>query len=454
MEMAAEVPSEKRLTSSQAVHNYLMEVSKGNSWAPHQRVKAARVPLEVARAWEMGVLDVSLQKFKRVFCWFKLLKLWGALRSHDAKGVPPATLTFGEAVGLQGDIVRGKTTGVGRRVEIVQFHISKDAWLVSKEWLRVGLELFMTMNRDVKMGNRDFLMCKPTDNLQGFRPSMMRYADAMCFPRALLTELHSARTDGDGNMYKLMNPESTSYWSEHSERVTIMSWALIAEVRETRRRWGRWSPGVDEEYAVTTKRVVTTAQAGLASKIRGQYGITDYVDDRSVLNGFSLWLQTVRFKTVTESHLESLKISPPMWGGMGEGPVKLVKKPLVAKEEMEVQFVDSPTEVFSDDEGMDDIPPGERFPLGTFIVSVVGRTKRRTLHIMGGCYRVPGVHYREYVVVGMERPEISAECGERLRSTCFTPKEKIAEALTTGEEAEQSTSSESSSSEDVSDDDI
>ena len=332
MEMAAEVPSEKRLTASQAVHNYLMEVSKGNAWAPHQRVKAARVPLEVARAWEMGVLDVSLQKFKRVFCWFKLLKLWGALRSHDAEGVPPATLTFDEAVGLQGDIVRGKTTGVGRRVEIVQFHISKDAWLVSREWLRVGLELFMAMNRDVKMGNRDFLMCKPTENLQGFRPSMMRYADAMCFSRALLTEIYSARKDSEGNLFRLMNPESTSYWSEHSERVTIMSWALIAEVpRETRRRCGRWSPGVDEEYAVTTKRVVTTAQ----------YGITDYVDDRSVLNGFSLWLQTVHLKSVSESHQESMKIAPPMWGGLGEGPVKVVKKPFVAKEEMDVQFVDS-----------------------------------------------------------------------------------------------------------------
>lgn len=54
----------------------------------------------------------------------------------------------------------------------------------------------------------------------------------------------------------------------------------------------------------------------------------------------------------------------------------------------------------------------------------------------------------------MERPEISSEKGERLCSTCFTPKEKIAEALAGGDGAEQSTSSESSSSEGVSDEDI
>lgn len=283
--------------------------------------------------------------------------------------------------------MRGKTTGIGRRVEVVQFFVSKDAWLISREWLRVGLELFMSMNRDTDMGNRDFLMCKPAENLHGFRKAMMRYPDAMCFSRALLTELYSTRQDEKGDLYRIMIPESTSYWSEHSERVTIMSWALIAEIpRETRRRWGRWSPGVDEEYAVTTKRVVTAAHGALAAKIRAQYGLTDFVDDKSVLNGFSLWLQTVFFKTVSESHQEAMKIAPPMWGGIGDGPVKVVKKPQQEPIPDESIALDSPTEVFSDDEGMDDIPPGERFPLGTFILSVVGRAKRRTLHIMGGCY--------------------------------------------------------------------
>ena len=89
----------------------------------------------------------------------------------------------------------------------------------------------------------------------------------MCYSRALHTELHSIRSDVDGRPLRLMAPESTSYWSEHSERITIMSWALTAEIpRETRRRWGRWSPGVDEDYAVTTKRVVTQAAGVLGGK--------------------------------------------------------------------------------------------------------------------------------------------------------------------------------------------
>ena len=83
-------------------------------------------------------MDVSLQPFKRVFCWFKLLKLWGALRSHDSQ-VPPATLSFDLLSGLQGEIMRARTTGVGRRVEVVQFFVSAGAWLVHEDWLHGGI---------------------------------------------------------------------------------------------------------------------------------------------------------------------------------------------------------------------------------------------------------------------------------------------------------------------------
>ena len=183
-------------------------------------------------------MNTSLQKYKRVFCWFKLLKLWGALRAHDAEGVPPATLTWELGIGLQGDIMRSKTTGAGRRVEVVQFHISAHAWVFERDWLRVGYELFLTMNKYSRSESRDFLMARPSDNLHGFGQAMMRYPDAMSYSRALLSELPSL-LQRDGKRRLLMSPEGTGHWSE---RVTMMSWALVAEVpKEVRRRWGRSS---------------------------------------------------------------------------------------------------------------------------------------------------------------------------------------------------------------------
>ena len=44
--------------------------------------------------------------------------------------------------------------------------------------------------------------------------------------------------------------------------------------------------------------------------------------------------------------------------------------------------------------------------VGTYVMSVVGRSKRRTLHQVGGCYRIPGVDYRDFVVIGDERPDL------------------------------------------------
>ena len=75
MENAAELPPERRLSTSMALHHYLLEIDKSNLWGPRARQKATRLPLEILRAWEEGVMNTSLQKYKRTFCWFKLVNL-------------------------------------------------------------------------------------------------------------------------------------------------------------------------------------------------------------------------------------------------------------------------------------------------------------------------------------------------------------------------------------------
>ena len=74
--------------------------------------------------------------------------------------------------------------------------------------------------------------------------------------------------DGEGRTVPLLRPESTAYFSEHSERVTIMSWAAVCEVdKEVRRRWGRWRPSVDEGYVTTTRKLTFEAQKKVAEKV-------------------------------------------------------------------------------------------------------------------------------------------------------------------------------------------
>ena len=466
LEMSAELPEDRKVTGSASLHHFLLEVERGDHWKAKPTVKAARLPVEAIRALEMGVMDRTIAPYKRVFSWFKLIKLWAALRCHDAEGIPPASISFDADLGFEADITRSKTTGAGRRVEVVQVFVSSSAYLVCKDWLRVGLEIFMGMGKEIGAGMRDYLMARPDNRLQGFRKSMLKYQDAMTYSRALLSELPSRLKDGADRTVPLLQPESTAYFSEHSERVTIMSWAAVCEVdKEVRRRWGRWRPSVDEGYVTTTRKLTFEAQKKVAEKVRSTYGVFDLVDDLATIKNFTLWLQDVHLKSPSQANREAQAIAPPQWG-MTFTPVRL---PLAEEEEVvkvtasDSENVDgdpgqavcetpehwSPTEVFSEEEdGNTDVADsGDQFPLGTYVLSIVGRSRTRTLHVMGGCYRIPGVHYREYVVIGADRPELDPKQGEKARSTCFSAREKMADVIRAGADAEVLSELASSSSE-------
>eukprot|EP00913_Durusdinium_trenchii_P014765 g13850.t1 len=257
-------------------------------------VGAEGVPwtVEMVLALEHIIMDKDKEKFKRVMAWYKLIKLWGALRSHDTEAIPPSTIKYEEPHGLEAQIMRTKTTGAGRKVEVVHLFIYSQAWLSYRGWLVEGLRIYKSMDDDQRFAARDFLMCLPTVDLQSFRKTMMRYPDAMVFLRTLFTELLAQRKNEFGNYERLMEPASSSFWSEHSERVTIISWASACGIdKETRKRWGRWSPSVDEDYVTTTRQLIFAAQRKIAGYIREQYGVKDVVDDQGILNTFALWLQ-------------------------------------------------------------------------------------------------------------------------------------------------------------------
>ena len=65
--------------------------------------------------------------------------------------------------------------------------------------------------------------------------------------------------------------------------------------------------------------------------------------------------------------------------------------------------------------------PTEVTPLekvaGMYVVSVVGRSKTRTLHKIGECHRQPGVHYAVYEVLGEDTP--STKQYHRACKQCF-----------------------------------
>ena len=64
------------------------------------------------------------------------------------------------------DLDRTKTTGPGKRVNLVKVFVSKHAYLKEREWLRVGWKLWEQLGFEASLERRDFLLPLPSPDLQ------------------------------------------------------------------------------------------------------------------------------------------------------------------------------------------------------------------------------------------------------------------------------------------------
>lgn len=422
LEMSAELPVDKRMGSDQTLENFINEVNRSQFWAAKPRVSANRWPLAVVICWEYVVMDKAQYSYIRLYAWFKLVKLWGMLRWSDTTGIPAESLKFEGSAGLVGEVVRSKTSGLGRRVEVQHFYVATDSWLLAEGWLKTGFRLFKDLGEKARNSRRDFMMARPTAALDGFKSTMVNYGDAMSMTRALLWELKAPRPGGTKLINIFEEQEAIGFWSEHSERVTMSSWAAALGVKqEVIKRWGRWRPSVDEEYVKTTRVLVSQAQQQVAETLKESGMIKDLLGEDEIMADLK---KRMLERGVTEerarSQLKRLRFQLEAYRLEQEGCLSARAQRLQAE---------SPTEIAVEDVDLEELELTSQeamttYGLGTYVMSIVGRSKKRTLHVIGGCYRTPGVDYRDFVVVGSERPKL--QDGEKLCAVCFSAKEKSA----------------------------
>ena len=241
LEASAEVPMDRRLSEDPVLQNFMAEITKSAWWATRTRTSANRLLVAIVICWEFLVVSENEKTYVRIFAWFKLVKLWAMLRWNDTLGIPALRIQYVKKRGLVGDIVRSKTTGVGRRIETQQFYVAEESWLLAEGWLKVGFKLFEDCGKKAGVDKRDFMLPRPDAGLEGFRSSMVRYGDAMAMSRTLLMDLKAPLKSGGEMGPVVLSNETGSFWSEHSERVTMASWAgAVGIQQEVIKRWGRW----------------------------------------------------------------------------------------------------------------------------------------------------------------------------------------------------------------------
>jgi len=87
----------------------------------------------------------------------------------------------------------------------------------------------------------------------------------------------------------------------------------------------------------------------------------------------------------------------------------------------------------------------EPMELGDFVISITDKRGLRMLHRLGRCYRWPGIHYKDYELLGKTRP--GPYTYDKVCGTCWPRKEgsdSVALELQSGSEGSGSSSTSSS----------
>ena len=466
MENAGEVPLDKQLNRDPAVRNVLEEVNMQLAERSGGFTRRAwHIPVAIVAAWEDVVIDKSQREFVRCYAWYRLLKLWTGMRFSDTCGMLEATMVI-HAYGLTAVLAKTKTTGPGKKVQHLRIWVNKACWLRRDDWLKVGFELWKELGKDAGLLERDFCLPCPAKDMKGFVKRMATYSVASKCSQALFNDL---RCVFDGGVVPLLAVSAGSLWTEHSERATMRTWAEASGVpEEIRKQMGRWVPTADQAYERTGRANVLRAQAGVAEFIKSHPRRGDPFDEGLVFSalagrmadwGFPEGAIDLQLEKLMEFNVEPgskraklkglAEIDEEIEMDDGWGLVQQVR-PNVFHSMPELDDAEQVEE--------DDIPLGPteggagRVPHGVYVLSVTGRGGRKTLHRVGECHRVPGVHYGKFEIVG-ENPPAASEFHQSCM-ICFPRGAGLAEGASSEEEgddgevssSDSSTSVESSSS--------
>ena len=101
---------------------------------------------------------------------------------------------------------------------LLPFYISRQAWIMEKDWLEVGWKLWSAMGTSSGLATRDFMLPWPDKNCSGFARKVVDYPIASTMSQALFNEIRAGKGEG---AKPLLQPGLGVLWTEHSERVTV-----------------------------------------------------------------------------------------------------------------------------------------------------------------------------------------------------------------------------------------
>ena len=347
--------------------------------------------------------------------------------------VPSWVLLTGR--GLEAVLVQSKTTGPGRGLWEVPVFVSRLASWSGRDWLLAGFQIWT----DPTFAKpRDYFLPRPSDDLESTRQAVAEYPEAAALGRRLLTELripvrveHSDYWEASAD--RLLENPAQMFWSEHSERHFLPTWAASLGIETGKRdflgRWGAAGHQSNDFMAVAREAVLGIQEEILSAVAKGHRRIQE--DD--LVRNFHRYLLEKGMDPRSAKLVQILKRTEEGYLGLQQPWPNL---------DLDAAFeatLGSEGATTVDAEGASGQMAGAPEE-ASFWVSISGKRGFRRLHRIGGCSANPNVTTSLPI-----RDLAEAKANDFCRS-CWRAGKRAPEAPQATPDPEDSSSSESSSS--------
>ena len=377
----ADIPEEDQISNKPFVTLVVSDLTRRlESQAPPVK-RAPRWPSVFLGPMEDLLMDDKQKDHVRITACFKLLKLWAGMRFDDAANIKGENLRFYDGK-VAGVLTQTKTTGAGKRVRELPIYVGADAFVKHPEWLQTGLALVRRVTGKAK----GYLFT------EGLLTGGKVGADPVKYPEAVAASVEMMESLGGRGDRPLIPHGWTRFWTEHSERSTMVSGlAAVGVPKDERDLLGRWKPEGSDQYLRTYNAAVGAMQKRYAGMVKDGTAYERF-DEGIIFEDLKRWLRDAW--TADEEQADH---GVENW----KRQLKLGSVPMV-----EVRVMDTPTDALtptelagnsSGEEAVGEAPikrmrksPGVRDEDrggGEYVV-VYRRAGRGTLHRLGptGCW--------------------------------------------------------------------
>jgi len=466
VEEKGEVRPEGRIAATALLRTTLADLEvRGGANAPPRKKAPAFLAIHIV-ALELLVKRQEAPLYLRAVAWVKLLKIWGSLRSDDLCGLPPSSMQLTRG-GLRGSLDRTKTSGPGRKTRWLPVFVSPKAFVVYKDWLAAGWEVWQGDGFNFA---RDYFQPQPMGNWEGVvRREALPHPHMRAASLQVMAELRIPvwRPDAgwaEGEAWLVPGAE-VGYLKEHSERNFLTSAAAQLGIEKSQRDFlGRWLPEQSDDYVRTAQGVVHRIQRKVADALRR--GAVE-LDEGPELTAYADWIRDrcgeeaaetamIRMIWVPARGAKRARLGGAAEGGEPseeDGPEDFLEgwdgdaEPEEAAvgsedgsggEESEDNVGDAGTAAAGGElRGEDLLVTEVREPAAgeLYWVGWTRKHKHSCLHIVGGCWRKPGIDVLdiEFRCEPLEEPD--GYCRQCWGKTDTKEDEKEEEEMDTADES-------------------